>query len=154
MAEHLTAVVPRHPHRSNLPGPLVNVEIGRTVHAAATISQVNSALCIASKLRDEFVSHVDHLVGLFTYAGHLSRQLDVLAVAIRSAKGIARQKSGWGLLPSHNHPGIEPPGQRYGDRLRTIEVPREILREDISEFPIVGLRVQGSLVFSQSSVWK
>ena len=89
-AEDLPAIVPRHSDRSNFARPLVQIEVRGTAHIDASVGQVDCALGIVGKSRKEFLSHPDHLVGLFAHTGYLACHDDVLTVAEHSPKGVTR----------------------------------------------------------------
>src|SRR5215207_413320 len=52
-------------------------------------------------------------------------QSHIIAIAIRSAKCITRQRSWTGLRPGHDHSPIHPTGQRHPNRLPITEIPRK-----------------------------
>lgn len=50
-------------------------------------------------------------------------------------------------MPSHDHPGVQSPGEGHPDALMTVEVARQVPREDLPQLPVVGFGLQGVLGF-------
>src|SRR3989442_13628392 len=63
-ANHLAAVVPCHPHRSDVASPLVNVQVGGTGHVGAAVGEGHCALRITGKGLEKLLSYSDRLVRL------------------------------------------------------------------------------------------
>ena len=85
---------------------------------------------------------------LLACSGHLPRHDDVLAVAKHSPEGIAGQRSGLGFLPGHDHSGVQVrPSGTSRSVLWPLEIPREVSRENLPEFPVIGFRIERFLVF-------
>ena len=144
--EHFAAIVPCHPGWSDRRRTLVRVEIRRMGHCDTAISEVDRALRVLGKLRQELFSEWNHLVGLSARLGYDPAQRDILTFAKRAAEGVARKRSGRALVPCHDHARVQPAGQRHSDRLPTAEVPRKVLRKDLTELEIIRFRLKRRLV--------
>ena len=75
--KHLAAIVSRHSHRSDLAGPLVEVQVGGIGQVNASVGEVDRALGVVGKAREELLPDRDDLVGLFACTGHLPCHNDV-----------------------------------------------------------------------------
>src|SRR5260370_7464046 len=86
-------------------------------------------------------------MGLTTRTSDLSRYKDVSAIAVHPHKGVTRKRCRRKLVPSHNHPSVQSSGEGHRDWLPTIEVPRQVLRENSAEFLVVRFGFQRGLLF-------
>src|SRR5437867_1983223 len=145
-AKHLSAVVPCHPDWSDLGRMFVNVQIRRMTHVDAAIGKVYRPFRIIRKAREELFSYHDHFIGLPACPGHSSGHEHILAFAEHSAKGVAREGTWRTPLPRHDHSRVQSPRQRHADRLVTIEISRQVSRENVPELLIKGFRLQGGLL--------
>src|SRR5437764_4125229 len=102
--EHFAAIVSRHPHWCDLCGPLIGIENGRTAYICASVGEVHRPFGIMGKLREEFLSYSNHLVGLSARLRHSPRDKYILTVAISSSKRIKRNLAWSSLHPRQNHP--------------------------------------------------
>ena len=145
-AEHFASVAPGHPHGGDLARLLIDVQVWRTADVDASVGEIHTALGIVGKAREEFFAHRYHVVGLPTRASHSPRQQDILAVAEHPPEGVTGKRSRRRLLPRHDHPGVQSPCEGHSDALPTIEIPREVPREDLADFLIIGFRPQRVLL--------
>ena len=150
VAEDLVAVVSRHSDRRDLAGLFVDVQVGGAAHVDASVRKVHTPLGVIGKARKELVCHPDDFVGLFAHAGHSPRHDRVPTLAEHPHEGVAREGSGERLVPSHDHPGVQSPGQRHRDRLSRFEISREVARKNVAELSIVWFWLEGSLVLPLS----
>src|SRR5271157_390827 len=90
---------------------------------------------------------MDHLIRLPADLGNSPRDDHVLAIAVATTEGVAWQRLWRRLPPSHDHPGVESPGQRHPYALLAVEIPGQISREDFAEFPVIGFRLERRLLF-------
>ena len=137
LAEDLVAVVSRHSDGGDLAGPFVDVQVGGTAYVDAAVRKVHTSLSVIGKAREELRSYRDHLVGLFARMGHLPRYNHVPRVAEHPSEGVAREGSGKRLVPSHDHPGVQSPGQGHPDSLLTLEVPGKVPRKNLADLSVV-----------------
>jgi hypothetical protein len=70
--EYLATVIAGHPHRGYLSGLLINVQIRRTIHGGASVTEVYGTLCVVRKAREKILANFDHLVRLSTRTSHFA----------------------------------------------------------------------------------
>src|SRR2546425_2164843 len=146
LAQELAAVRSHDLDRSDLTGSLTDIQIGRATQLNASVGQVHAALRVRGKLGKKLVADGDYLVRLPAAGGHLARDLDVLGIAPHAAEGVARQRVRRSVAPGHDHPRVQPPGERHTDLLVTTEVARQRPHERFAQLLIVGFRLEWFLL--------
>src|ERR1700723_1688396 len=91
--EHLSAVIPRHPDRSNLPRSLVHIKVRRAAHIQTTVAQIHRALSVARKLPEEFLSGFNRLKRLPACAGNPASYPNVVVLAEHAAERVTRERA-------------------------------------------------------------
>ena len=89
MANNFTAVRAHYFNGGNLPGLLTEIEIRGAIDVNAAFRQIDSALGIVRKAREELISYLDYLVRLLGQLSNFSPQLNILAIVILAAKRVA-----------------------------------------------------------------
>src|ERR1017187_3081567 len=125
-SQDLVAIVPCHPGRCDLAGLLTYVEDRRTAHVGTAVRQVDRVLGVLGKAGDKLLAAPDDLMRLPASASHLARHQHVAAFTVSSSKGVTGQRA-WGrLVPSHDRPRVQSPGQRHPYALLAVEVPGQV----------------------------
>src|SRR5882757_9505410 len=83
---------------------------------------------------------------LATSVGNAARQEHILASVEHPSKRIARKRARGGLSPRHNHSRVESSREGHRDYFTAVKIPRKILREDPSNFLIVGFWLERCLL--------
>ena len=110
-SKDLITIVAGHPDRSNLPRLLAPIEDRRTAHVSAAIREVHRSLGVIGKAGDKLLAATDHLMRLPASASHLPRHQHIATFTVRSPKGVTRERA-WGrLVPGHDRPCVQSPGQ-------------------------------------------
>src|SRR5271154_5818626 len=89
----------------------------------------------------------DDLIGLAADFRYSPGQVHVLVLAIHAAEGVAGQRTGRSLAPSHDDARIKTARERDTDALPAIEIPRQAGRESVAQLLIVVFRVEWFLFF-------
>src|SRR5262249_33301619 len=111
--ENLITIQTGQSDRSDLAGPLTQVEIRRSGNVDASIRQVHTSLRIMRKAGEEFASKTKNLMWLLARLSNLLRDHYVAAVSILFSVGITGQRFRRKFLPRHHGAGIE--SARQGD---------------------------------------
>src|SRR5208282_5307880 len=141
-AEDFPTIIPGHPDRGYSARPFVYVNVGRTAQVHASVAQVNGALGVIGKPREEFLTHADHTVRLPAHVSQLTRAEHVLAIAKHSAEGIAGKRAGLWPPPGQDHPRVQASRERHSNALITGKITREVAGENSAQLPVKGFRVE------------
>src|SRR6185437_3556306 len=98
-------------HRSNLPGLLIDIQVGRAAEIDGCVCEIDRALCVVREFRQEFRTGRNYLMRLTADAGYLTCQFYVLVVPVHAPEGVARERAGGSLVTGHDDTGIETAGQ-------------------------------------------
>ena len=90
-AEDFPTIQARHPHGSNFTRSLVEIEVRSMAHIRAPIREIDCALGVFGKLRQERWTGCQNLKGLANSLCHLPRHPDILGFAEHAAEGVAGQ---------------------------------------------------------------
>src|ERR1035438_8665256 len=103
-----------------------SVQVRSAIHRSASVAEIYRAFGVLRKAREKLLTHWDHFMALVTETSDFPSNEKIFTLTKRTSKRITRQRSGWGLVPSHDHAGIESTSQRHPDSLPTIKVSRQI----------------------------
>jgi len=82
------------------------------------------------KTRKKIIAYLNYIMRLVANLGHLSRDKNVLALAIWSNECITGQRIGSGIPPCQDGSRVQTTGQRDANLLTAVEVPWKVLRKD------------------------
>src|SRR5947209_3387153 len=107
---------------------------------------VDGAFGVLREPQKKVLGDGNDLVRLTARPRDFARDTHVMTIAEHPAEGVTGQRSGRGLVPGHDHPSVEPAGQRQRNRLARFEVSRQAGQEDPPHLAVVRLRLEDGLL--------
>src|SRR5580692_4897117 len=145
-AEDLAAVVAGHTHGCYFARADIGVEVGGAIDFRTTIAEKDGAFGVPRKLREKLLVKRNDLMRLATDCGDFAGDRNVLAFMIGTTEGVTRQSALGGLLPSHDHAGVQTAGEGHAHAFVALEVLRKLARVDFFELLIIGFGIDARLI--------